>query len=160
MTLSKEYLQTLLEYREGELYWKDSRGRIKIGTAAGTVNSAGYKITTIDSKKVLNHRIIFVMHNGYWPDYVDHINGDKLDNRIENLRACTQSENMYNQGINRCNTSGTKHVRWNKHRSKWAVHMRISGRSTYLGLYEDRELAELVALEARNKYHGEFARAA
>lgn len=156
MPLKSKYNQ-LFEYRDGHLYWKQARGRVTVGTRAGTINSVGYYITTVDGKKCLNHRIIYTMHHGVVPEYIDHINRNKLDNRIENLRSCTQSENMYNQTLAKHNTSGARNVSWSKLHNKWVVHIAVNKRQTHLGLYDDFELAELVAIEARNKYYGAFS---
>lgn len=156
--MQKSEIESILEYRDGKLYWKKSRGRIKIGAEAGTVNTAGYVVVTINQKKFLAHRLIFALHHGYYPKYIDHDNRDKLDNRIENLRACTQSENMRNATIRRSSRSGLKNVTWSNQCKKWVVHLTLNERLTHIGVFEDKELAALVALEARDKYYGQFAR--
>jgi HNH endonuclease/AP2 domain len=158
MEITQELLHELFEYRDGVLYWKVSRGRLaKAGDPVGSLNNTGYMRTHMKGKNYLNHRLIFMMHHGYLPKYLDHINNNCLDNRIENLRECTRSGNQQNV-LKRCdNTSGVKSVSWRKRLNKWQVRISVDGVRKYLGIYEDKELAELVAEEARLKYHGEFA---
>lgn len=153
-----EHLNELLEYKDGELFWRVNRcnNKIKAGTMAGTYNRAGYKFVRIDGVKYSNHRIIFFMHYLYVPECVDHINGNGLDNRIENLRPATRLENQRNQRLSKANTSGAKGVR--RQGNKWRVDIKLETGLKYFGTYDDLELAELVAIEMRNKYFGEFAR--
>lgn len=148
------------EYLDGGLYWKHNRGsQLCKGKLAGTSNNKGYVMVRI--RELGNafgaHRIIFAMHHGYVPEFVDHIDGNPSNNRIENLRPATRAENNRNQKIATHNKSGLKNVSWNKARNKWSVHLSVNNIKQFFGLYEDIELADLVAMEARNKYHGSFA---
>ena len=111
-----------------------------------------------NNKNYLNHRIIFVMFNGYLPEFLDHIDGNSLNNKIENLREATQQQNCINRKHHSNSKSPYKNVYWNKAAKKWQVYCRIDGHLKYFGIFEDLELADLVAQEARAKYHGEFAR--
>ena len=97
-----------------------------------------------------------MLHHGYIPAEVDHIDTDRHNNRIENLRAATPAQNQRNKPIQRNNTSGHKNIRHKN--GKWVVELKINGKAKYFGRFEDLELAALVASEARDKYHGEFAR--
>jgi len=90
------------------------------------------------------------------PLEVDHIDADRHNNQIENLRAATSAQNQRNKPLQRNNTSGHKNVRWAN--GKWAVELKINGKAKYFGRFEDLELAALMASEVRDKYHGEFAR--
>lgn len=156
--ITQDLLKELFEYRDGNLYWKVKKAsRISIGDKAGTLNGRGYIYTGINGKDYRNHRLIFLMCHGYLPKCVDHINGNTTDNRIENLRDVTQSQNIQNSKKYRNNTSGAKGVQKRSKSNKWQVQIYINKKYKYLGTYEDLELAELVAIEARNKYHKEFA---
>jgi hypothetical protein len=147
------------EYRAGDLYWKVDRGRRKVkGLRVGQVNNKGYRIARIEGKTVLVHRIIFFLFHGYVPTVVDHVDGDPSNNRIENLRECTHAQNQYNRKIDARNKTGVKNVYWHGRDRLWVVRMKLSGKVRQFGCYKDIDLAELVAIEARNKYHGEFAR--
>ena len=95
-------------------------------------------------------------HNGYFPIQVDHVNNNKTDNRIENLRPATNGQNRQNTSIQKNNTSGFKGVY--KQKNKWRVRLMIEGKSKSFGLYNDIDYAKFVADVMRHKYHQEFAR--
>lgn len=157
--ITQELLHSLFEYKNGELFWKiNSSKRTKIGTKAGCLRKHGYSLVCIKNKRYYIHRIIFMMFNGYMPEFVDHIDNSPLNNKIENLRSATKSENQHNRGIKNCNTSGYKNVTWNKKLKKWQVAIKVNKKDIYIGVFKDLELADLIAQEARNKYHKNFAR--
>ena len=150
-------LHELFEYRDGALYWKQDRGSQKCKNQKAGCLTGGYLKLRVRELggAVAVHRFIFAMHHGYFPQEVDHINGDKLDNRIENLRSVSRSQNKMNTGKMRNNQSGCKNVY--PHNEKWGVKIIVKKKSLYLGLYKDLELADLVAHAAREKYHGVYA---
>lgn len=90
-------------------------------------------------------------------EVVDHINHNPLDNRLDNLRKCTQQENMMNGIVRKHNTSGVTGVSWNKEREKWEVEICVNKKRIKLGRYTDKEEAIQVRKEAERKYFGEFA---
>ena len=91
-------LNFLFDYKNGELYWKFSLScKSPKGTIAGSVKKDNYRRIGINKKVYLAHRLIFMMFHGYFPKFVDHIDGNKLNNYIENLREVTHAENMKNQ---------------------------------------------------------------
>ena len=156
--LNKDKLLELFEYKNGELFWKKPFGKkTKIGNKAGRKQSLGYIQVNVNKKSYLAHRIIFAMHNGYFPKFIDHINGNKSDNRIENLREVTASQNLQNTKKPITNTSGYKNVYFHPSRNKWQVKLVVNKTNKSFGYYDDLELADLVAQEVRNKYFGEFA---
>lgn len=150
-------LHELLEYRDGALYWKVDRGSQKCkGKKAGCENLGYMKFRVREiGGSMLVHRAIFAMHHGYFPAEIDHINGNKLDNRIENLREVSRSQNRMNIGRNGQNKSGCKNVYFYK--NKWGVRIIVDKKRLFLGVFEDLELADLVAHAAREKYHGAYA---
>lgn len=99
------------------------------------------------------HRVIMNAPRG---TQVDHINGNGLDNRRENLRFCTTKQNLRNRGKNSRNTSGYKGVSWAKHANKWNAQIVVNRKRINLGYYEDVKEAALAYDEAARKYHGEF----
>lgn len=101
------------------------------------------------------HRFIMKCPDGM---EVDHINGNALDNRKSNLRICTHAENMKNIGFSKRNTSGYKGVYWNKSANKWQAQISISGRVTYIGLYDNIEDAASAYNTSAKKNHGDFMR--
>jgi hypothetical protein len=145
---SKEFLLSLFDYKDGDLYRKPEK--------SGTVDGGGYIQTGIKGRYYKNHRLIFMMHHGYCPEYIDHVNGNKLDNRIENLRAATHSENLYNRKLQSNNLSGVKGVSWDKSSKKWKARISVDGKDLLLGKFDSIEEARDTVNEARKK-HGEFA---
>ena len=152
-------LHQYFTYKDGHLYNKKSRKRVKIGQKLGyKTSNQGYIQIGFKNKYYYVHRLIFLMFHNYLPEKIDHIDGNPLNNCIENLRACTSSQNQLNKKLLDSNTSGFKNVHWRNDRSKWRVDVVICGKRTYFGSFDDIELADLVAQEVRNKYHKEFAR--
>lgn len=141
------------DYKDGELYWKKTvSNRALKGSMAGSITLTGYKQTRCNGKFIKNHRIIYAMHHGYMPKFIDHIDGNKLNNQISNLRPCTIQQNSYNKKSS--GVSGYKNIYWHPQSGKWQVKVN----KKYYGIYADIELAELVATEVRNKLHGNFAK--
>jgi hypothetical protein len=101
---------------------------------------------------------VFLYHHGYIPDYIDHINGDSLDNRIENLREATQSLNGANSKLAKSNTSGFKGVTWRKDTKKWMAQITKNKKHYNLGSFENIEAAATAYRIAAEKLFGEFAR--
>lgn len=154
--VSQEELKTRFIYdtNTGNLIWASHKRRPDlVGTIAGTSHE-GRKQIYLNCKKYWAYRLIWLYHHGYMPEMIDHIDCDESNDRIENLRECTTSQNKQNQRKNKSNTSGIKGVSWNKNAKKWETH--CSG--NYLGIYETKEEAEAVVSEFRIKHHGEFAR--
>jgi hypothetical protein len=157
MELSQELLQRIFHYEDGSLFRKKQIGEETIiGKIAGR-RSHAYRSVYVLGKEYMEHRIIFMLHHGYLPPEVDHIDGDKLNNKIDNLRAATHAENLKNQKIKSCNTSGNKNVGWAKREQRWRVRLTVAGKDKHIGYFKDRELADLVAIEACNLYHKEFS---
>lgn len=126
-----------------------------------SVGSHGYYQGAIFNSPHLIHRVIWAMVNGEWPsDQVDHINGDKLDNRPENLRDVTSQENLRNQKMYCNNTSGHTGVRWYKGRRKWRATIHVSGKRTHLGYFtsKDDAIAARKAAEIEHGYHPNHGR--
>jgi hypothetical protein len=150
----------LFEYRDGRLRHRTaSRGR-KIGDPIGSINGTGYRRVGMGGKYYTEHALVYLMHHGYIPTEIDHINGIRDDNRIENLRAVTRSQNQYNKEKCRNNTSGHRGVSWHKATGKWSVRIGLKNRSKSMGYYDDLELAAFIAEEARLKYYGQYAKGA
>lgn len=154
--VTQEELKSRFMYdpNTGNLIWVSHKRRPDlIGTIAGNKDKSSHIQIYLNCKKYWAHRLVWLYHYGYLPEMIDHINGIPSDNRIENLRECTRSQNQQNHKKNKSNTSGIKGVSWNKHARKWETH--CSG--NYLGIYETREEAEKIVREFREKHHGEFA---
>ena len=157
--ITQKEIRDYFDYADGVLYWKVQKGyAIKIGQPAGTFDEkTGYYRIHVNSRFQKVHRLVFLYHHGYLPKFVDHIDGNKKNNRIENLREATKSQNAMNQKISTRNTSGIKGVMWHKRDKKWFVQLRVNSKCHSFGYYDSKELAELVAIEATNKLHKEFS---
>lgn len=151
-------VKELFNYVDGRLVANKSISHRKQGSNAGWIDSNGYRRVKIEGKCYLTHRLIWLWHGNELPQFLDHIDNDPTNNRIENLRIATRRENNSNVKLRSNNTSGAKGVAWNPEMSKWHVSVQVGKRKMYFGCHEDFELAELLAIEARNKYHREFAR--
>lgn len=131
----------------GLLTWKVQRSRRAPGSVAGTIDHEGYVIIGLSGIRYRAHRIIIAMVFGYFPDQVDHIDGNRSNNRIENLRAVNNQQNARNQKIRKNNTSGAMGVCWHKRYGKWVSYIRVDGKAKYLGGFDAIE----DAIEARRK---------
>ena len=158
MEITQNQVKELFEYRDGELFWRVSQGRSKIGNKTGTLNSDGYLHTIISKKAYKNHRIIFLMFHGYLPKFIDHIDGNRSNNIINNLREATRAQNTCNAKTPSTNTSGVKGVCWSKRDRKWLVQLCVEGKKKYFGCYHDIKVAKFIVETMRHKYHKEFAR--
>lgn len=156
--ITKELLELLFTYKDGHLYWKNTFGRTKAGQISGGPSTKGYWIVGIKQKRYKLHRLIFLMHHGFMPKYVDHINGITNDNRIENLRVATNSQNLYNSKKPTHNTSGLKNVSWDNDSKKWVVRLKIDGIHKNFGRYKNIDYAKFIAEAMRYKYHKQYAR--
>ena len=118
-----------------------------------------YLVTTVDEETLYLHRLVWQYHFGYVPKIIDHVNGDTKDNRIENLRECTNAQNQYNSRIKANNKSGFKGVVFHPHcvHKPWQAKIVIEGKVRSLGYYPTAELAGAAYLLAAGDLVGEFA---
>lgn len=108
-----------------------------------------------DAKVKLMHREILKTPEGF---VTDHINGNTLDNRKSNLRACTDAQNTRNQKTRHKSVSGYKGVTWNKPLGKWQAAICVDRKQIHLGFYDSKDVAAVIYNEAAIKHHGSFAR--
>ena len=155
--LSQDLLHELFNYKDGHLYWKQAKQRRNLSKPAGWVRKDGYVAMRINGKAYLAHRLVFLMHHGHLPKEIDHIDGNKSNNAIENLRPATHSQNMHNAGKPKNNTSGFKGVSWHKKTGKWQARIRINDKQKYLGLFDTAEEAHQVYCENAKTSHKDYA---
>jgi len=123
----------------GKLYNKTSRPRGRKGAETGTDHSGGYRRLKLDYKYYLVHRVIWKMVTGKEPaPEIDHINHQRGDNRMENLREVTRSENQQNASKRKDNVSGVTGVYWDKATSRWKAEVQVEGNRIYLGYFIQR----------------------
>ena len=153
----KHQYHNIFYYKDGILYNKFTRGPKSLkDQKVGDLNN-GYLRTSINGNREKIHRIIYAMHHGYIPKIIDHINGNKLDNRIENLREVTIAQNNFNSKKPITNTSGIKGISWKKDIKKWIVRIPVNGKKKSFGTYFDLEVAKFVIQTMRHHFHKEFA---
>ena len=131
--------------------------RLKIGREAGSLSNWGYRVVCVDGVICSYHNIVYIYFNGKIKNEVDHIDGDPLNNNIENLRPCTHRQNSYNHKIRKDNTSGIKGVCWSKSANKWQAYMKAEGKRFHIDHFKNKSDAERAIRTAREKYHKEFA---
>lgn len=156
----------LLDYNPetGEFHWKVARnsygGKVRPGVIAGTPNGQGYVFIGVIGQIWRAHRLAWLFMNGKTPPKgfeVDHINGDRADNRWPNLRLVTRSQNNMNQGVKRNNRSGCKGVSLRKDTQKWHARITVGGVITLLGNFDRLEDAIDARRNAEIKHFGSFA---
>lgn len=125
----------------------------------GNLCSYGYMVSSLNGRKYRNHRLIYTMIVGSIPDNldIDHINGVRNDNRIENLRIATKSQNSSNIKLRTNNTSGTTGVWWVPKYNRWSCYITHKKKKVYIGHFKTIELAAQARVEAERRYHGEFS---
>jgi hypothetical protein len=152
-------LQDMLRYdpETGLIYWIQSTHGRRLYQPAGTKCKDGYLGICLNGPRIRSHRIAWALYHGEWPEnQIDHINGDKSDNRIVNLRKATNSQNGKNLPIKSNNKSGYPGVFFRS--NKWRVQIKVDHKSISLGSYSDFDEAVKVKKEAEAKYFGKWRR--
>ena len=149
-------LHDLFEYADGKLIRKVGRSRCKAGDEAGAVAPNGRLYVQVNGKKHLVHRVIWFLHHGDCPEFLDHIDGNPLNNRIENLRPATKAQNAMNRKVKSDNQLGVKGVV--KRHNKYCANIWIGGKSLFLGMFHTIKEASDAYKLAASKHFGEFAR--
>jgi hypothetical protein len=159
--ITKELLHELFDYKDGNLYRKTNCGGMKVGDICGWItvcNGRKYKKLKINKKTVYLHHAIYIFHYGYLPKRIDHKDNNSLNNKIENLRPCTQSLNIANSEKRKTNTSGYKGVSFRSDTKKWQASLTKNYKKISLGCYKTAEEAYQAYLDGSKKHFGEFAR--
>lgn len=158
--VTQERLKELFDYQDGDFIRRTTSLRVMCSPTKGQ----RYLRVFVDGKPRSLHRMIYLWHHGHLPKTLDHIDGDRANNKIENLREATQQQNCLNRKHHSNSKSPyknvylqspTKNSEWKRN---WVVSISIEGKRKYIGSFDDLELADLVAMEARDKFHGRFAR--
>lgn len=159
--LTQNELKEWLRYdpETGHFYWlKSPTNAVKQGAKAGTIHD-GYVLISIKGKVYRAHHLVWFYIHGAFPDlHMDHINGKRDDNRIQNLRLVSRSQNQCNRRRQVNNKSGYKGVYWDIHKKKWAVQIAVKGKSKAIGRFDSVLEAAQAYDVAAQQIHGEFAR--
>ncbi|RYM55654.1 HNH endonuclease [Serratia proteamaculans] len=157
--LTQDFLQSILDYDPdtGVFSWtENSRGKRR-KSHAGSIKNDGYVAIGIRGKYYKAHRLAWLYVHGAWPeDAIDHINRDRSDNRVSNLRECSLVDNQMNRSA-QIGSSARKGVSFDRKSGKWTSGIRLHGKYIYLGRYETEEEAHAVYCLAAWRFFGEFA---
>lgn len=154
--ITQQQLHDLFKYENGYLYWKKKLNIFynkKNDCKAGVSLKNGYVRIQVLNKNYLAHRIIYCMFYGYFPKLVDHIDGNKSNNKIENLREATVSENHQNKKMSKNNTSGYPGVTWHTSRKKWIARVGHNGKCLQIGYFDDKHIAYQEYKKLKQKLH-------
>jgi hypothetical protein len=163
--LTADCVRSILDYdpETGIFRWKWREGLRKSDNTrraekvAGSLTSNGYIALRINRQDYQAHRLVWLYVHGVWPaDQIDHINGDRADNRIANLREATNQENARNADLRKTNSTGVVGVYWDKRHQKYYAGIIVNDKSIYLGLFSTLEEAAIVRAAAEIKYFGGF----
>ena len=156
--LSKKFLQSEFIYNsDGTLTCLKNRGTRKFGDRIrGCLHHRGYRWVSIKGQRHAFHRVIWVWHYGNTSKKVDHRNRNRQDNKIENLRLASRSQNAFNSKISKRNSSGVRGIYWLKNEKTWSASIMIDGKRIKLGQSKEKIIAEAFYLGAARALRGEF----
>lgn len=155
--MTQDLVQYLFQYIQGNLYWKVKvSDKINIGQKAGN-KSGKYEIIRYNNKSYYTHRLVWLYFKGTEPKTIDHINREFRDNRIENLRAASYSENLRNTRKITFGSSFYKGVCWDKQKRKWMARIKLEDKRLFLGYFNNQAEAAKEYDKAALKYFGPFA---
>jgi len=144
-------------YVNGELLWKKAKGsRGQIGKRFGSLEPSGYRHGMFNKKMYREHQIIFALHYGVIPEYIDHIDGNRSNNQLSNLRSVTQKQNGMNAKLRIDNKTGHKGILFDSNRNKFRVEIVANKKKHYVGRYNTLEEAVNNMTAARTALHGEY----
>lgn len=160
-TSEVDRLKSLLAYdaETGAFTWLEPRGGQACGSPAGCRNRNGYIEITVHRRIHKAHRLAWLYVHGEWPPHeIDHINGDKADNRLANLRPATRAQNVANTALRSDSASGIKGVHWSVASRKWEAQIKLKGKTRHLGLFTNIEEAADAYRCAATECFGDYAR--
>jgi hypothetical protein len=169
--MDQKFIRQLIRYEPdtGKVFWKKrdvslfkssrscrSWNTRYAGKEIMNIDGKGYNSVFIMGEQYRVHRLIWLLVYGHFPKIIDHINGDKLDNRLENLKEVTQQENLMNQRRSSKNTSGVTGVYFNKKRGLWCAQMKFNGETYHLGSSKNKE--EVIEMRKKEEQRLGFSR--
>lgn len=155
--LTQVRLKELVHYDKntGRMVWiKPTSTRVKVGDVVGSNDGRGYLQTSIDGQRYRVHRLAWLWIYGVLPtNHIDHIDRNRANNRITNLRDLPQALNNQNIGITNTNTSGFLGVSWSKAMKKWEARISINNKGKVLGYFDRPEEASNTYQLAKKLHH-------
>lgn len=161
MELTAARVRSVLSYDpDTGLFVRKSSSKVQwSGRAAGTVNRYGYVRIQVDGRVYPASHLAWLHAYGRWPvEIIDHINGDRADNRLANLREATNALNKANSRLRQDSASGLKGAY--RDGSRWRAQIRVNGKTFHIGRFSTKEQAHEAYMSEARKHFGEFARAA
>jgi len=155
--ITQEILREKYTYADGNLYFAKPGFGIVVGSKAGSTKSNGYVNIRVNQKMMKLHRVIFLFHHGFMPEYIDHIDGNPSNNRIENLRAANASQNAWNAQLRKDSATKVKGVDFCKRTGKFRARVAVNKKTISLGSFQNLQDAEMAVKNARQTYHKEFS---
>lgn len=157
MSVTEQRAREFLQYdpESGQFVWKVSKGTARAGDVAGaSLRKNGYYAISIDGRRYYAHRLAWLFVHGKMPaQCIDHIDGDRTNNRIANLRDVPARINFHNQpSLRRNNTSGFKGVSWSTQRKRFVAQISINRRPKFLGFFDNPEDASAAYWEAKKQF--------
>lgn len=154
--ITAERLRHLLDYDpiSGAFLRRVAGRGLRVGQVAGS-DCRGYRSIAVDGRDYRAHRLAWLYVHGRWPTgMLDHINGDRADNRIANLRECSNSENLQNlKCARRDSGSGLLGASWHKGKRLWQAAIELNGKARHLGYYGTADAAHAAYLKAKAEVH-------
>ena len=160
LTADRAHESLAYDPETGVFSWRESRRGVRPGVCGRVSKAHGYHDICVDFRLYRAHRLAFLLMAGDLPppDFdVDHINGNKTDNRWTNLRLATRSQNSINAKPRAHSASPAHGVTWDATRQKWRAQIRVDGRKVNLGRYAELSEAQRAYTSASARYHGAFA---
>jgi hypothetical protein len=135
MKITKEFLEDRFEYKDGHLFYRQSTGNARQGRQAGTISTSGYIHIMINGRLYHEHTLIFFLHYGYFAKEIDHIDHNKINNHIENIREVNRSQNRANSKKRKGCSSKFKGVfrHCDSCKKPWRSQIEINGHQNRLG---------------------------
>jgi hypothetical protein len=159
--LTQARLKELLLFDDaaGRFVWRLSGRKHIAGEYAGCIKPHGYEMIGIDYARYYSHRLVWLYHHGEWPrSQIDHINGNRSDNRIINLREASHTENQRNRGRQKNNHSGTNGVHWASREQRWIAKIKVHQKTRQIGAFLEKNEAIAARKAAETKLFGQYAR--
>jgi hypothetical protein len=167
--LTQDLLRQIFIYDEGNIaqpfIWQSDRkfsglraGFVGRGKMRNGTDNSYYRIAIEELHRQFRlHRLVFLYHHGWLPKQVDHINRDKTDNRIDNLRPATNSQNCANKGRQKNNTSKYKGVYYSNYHNRWCAKIRFQGKDFHIKMTKDKDQAAIAYNQKATELFGDFA---
>ena len=160
INIEQNYLKSLFSYKEGRLIWNEDRRANKVkGTLAGYLNPVTkYFLIRINNKGYKASHLIYIYHHGKDVQFIDHIDGDTTNDRIENLRECNLQQNAYNRRAQINTSSQYKGVSFCKKLNKWECSLATNGKQKKIGMFKTEIDAAIAYDKIAKVIQGDFAR--